>query len=111
MQSLVIAECTVLQDDLLQEFDKLIGQVCGHESLDGSRDILWILTLGKCSGCDLKVIQCHMSEWALMYRLVAYFLANLIDQLASMLIVFLEYICPQGLIAATDKVSCLVLEH
>lgn len=52
-----------------------------------------------------------MSEWALMYRLVAYFLANLIDQLASMLIVFLEYICPQGLIAATDKVSCLVLEH
>lgn len=41
----VLAEDRVIQDNLLQELDELVGKVGGHEGLDCDRDLLWILGL------------------------------------------------------------------
>lgn len=49
VQSPVLAEDRVIQDDLLQQLDQLIGKVSSHEGLDCDRHFLWILSLRQ--GC------------------------------------------------------------
>lgn len=41
----VLAEDGVIQDDLLQQLDQLIGEVGSHEGLDCDRHFLWVLSL------------------------------------------------------------------
>lgn len=41
----VLAKDRVVQDNLLQKLDELIGKVSGHEGLDCDRHLLWILGL------------------------------------------------------------------
>lgn len=41
----MLAEDGVIQDNLLQELDELIGKVGGHEGLDRDRHLLGILRL------------------------------------------------------------------
>lgn len=41
----MFAEHRVVQDNLLQKFNELIGQVGGHESFDSNRDLLGVLGL------------------------------------------------------------------
>lgn len=48
-RSPVFAKDRVIQDNFLQKFDELIGEVCSHEGLDCDRHLLWILSLRQ--GC------------------------------------------------------------
>jgi len=41
----VFTEDGVVEYDLLQQFDQLVGQVRGHEGLDCDGHLLWILSL------------------------------------------------------------------
>ena len=41
----MVGEDGVLEDDLLEELDELVGEVGGHEGLDGDRDVLGVLGL------------------------------------------------------------------
>lgn len=41
----VLAEDRVIKYDLLQQFNQLIWQVCGHEGLDCDGHLLWVLRL------------------------------------------------------------------
>ena len=43
----MIAEDRVVDDDLLQKFDELVGEVGGHERLDRDGDVLGVLRLGE----------------------------------------------------------------
>lgn len=45
----VLAKDRVIQDNLLQELDQLIGKVGSHESLDCDGHFFWILSLRQ--GC------------------------------------------------------------
>ena len=68
----VLTEDRVIQDDLLQEFDELVGQVSGHEGLDSDRDLLWVLGLRQ--GClhhlrqnSGEILRCPQGEEAIQY--------------------------------------------
>ena len=52
----VIRENWTLQDNLLQQLNQLVGQVGGHEGLDGDADVLRVLGLGQ-GGLDHLVNQ------------------------------------------------------
>lgn len=39
----MLAEDRVIQDNLLQKLNELIGKVSSHEGLDCDRHLLWIL--------------------------------------------------------------------
>lgn len=41
----VLAEDRVIEDNLLQQLNQLVGQVCSHEGLDCDRHLLWVLGL------------------------------------------------------------------
>lgn len=41
----MLAEDGVVEHDLLQELDQLVGKVCCHEGLDRDRHLLWVLGL------------------------------------------------------------------
>lgn len=45
----VLTEDRVIQDNLLQELNELVGKVSGHEGLDCNGHFLWILGLRQ--GC------------------------------------------------------------
>jgi hypothetical protein len=45
----MIAEHGIFQDDFLEKFDELVGQICRHESSDGGGDVISILGLAQ--GC------------------------------------------------------------
>lgn len=50
----VLTEDRVVQDDLLQELNELVGKVGGHEGLDRNRHFLWILRLRQSSLDNLQ---------------------------------------------------------
>lgn len=50
----MLTEDRVVQDDLLQELNELIGKVSGHEGLDCDRHFLWILGLRQSSLDNLQ---------------------------------------------------------
>ena len=52
----VIRENWTLEDNLLQQLDQLVGEVGGHEGLDGDADVLRVLGLGQ-GGLDHLVNQ------------------------------------------------------
>ena len=41
----VLAEDRVIENNLLQQLNQLVGQVCRHERLDGDGHFLWVLRL------------------------------------------------------------------
>ena len=83
----MITEYRALQDNLLEQLDELIGQVCGHERLDGHGDILRVLRFGQ-GGLD-----------------------DLVDEWPLELVLVLEDMCPEVWVTALDKVARLRLEQ
>ena len=83
----MIAEYRVVNDNLFEKFDKLIGQISSHKCLDGDRDVLGVLGLGQCG------------------------LNHLVDQGSAVLVFIIENLGPQVHITASDQVAGLRLEQ
>lgn len=47
LQVAVVAECRVLEHNLLEQLNELVGEVCRHERLDRHRHILGVRRFGK----------------------------------------------------------------
>ena len=51
----VLGEQRVVKNDLLQELDEFVGQVGGHEGLDGGRHLIRVLCLAQCGLDNLYI--------------------------------------------------------
>ena len=83
----VASELVTLNDDLLEQLDQLVGEICSHESLDGGRHLLRVLRFGK-GGLD-----------------------DLVNNAALELVGVVEDVGPELLVLTLDKVAGLVLEE
>lgn len=79
----VVGEARVVQNDSLEELDKLVWELGGHEGLHGARDLLGVLGLWEGGG------------------------DNLIDDLLSVFILWRENLGPECLVLPLDQVSGL----
>ena len=50
----MLREGGIVEHNLLEQFDQLVGQIGGHECLDSGGDVLGVLRLGKCGLHHLK---------------------------------------------------------
>ena len=82
----VIAEHGAIDDNFLEQFDKLIGEVSGHKCFDGDRDVLRVL--GLCQGR----------------------LHHLVDQWPPELVLVVQHLSPQIHVAPADQITSLGLE-
>mmetsp|Transcript_102832 Transcript_102832/g.290759 ORF Transcript_102832/g.290759 Transcript_102832/m.290759 type:complete len:976 (+) Transcript_102832:1169-4096(+) len=87
LQVPVLAEVGVVEDDLLQQFDELIGQVRTDESPDRGRDLVRVLGLWERSAHDL------------------------VDHVAPVLVLGLEHVGPELGALALHKVASLQTEE
>ena len=83
----MITEDGVINDDLLQQLNQLVGQVGGHEGLDGDGDVLGVLSLGQRR------------------------LDHLIDQRPPILVLVVQHLGPELHVASLDQVAGLRLEE
>ena len=87
LQVLVVAEWRGLQNDLLEQFDKLDGQVGRQEGLDGDRDIIGVSAFRDGSS------------------------NNLVNQRTTVHVIGTKDLGPKLKLTTLDKVTSLLLEH
>ena len=114
----VVAEDGVVQNNLLEELNELVGEIGRHESLHGDGDVFGILGFRQCCLYHLNKLHCTSVKRSCCRELFQMHFATsaslsfyLVNKLSFVLILITKHMSPKIRVPPLDEIPGFTLEQ